>query len=507
MNRIGRFVVIMASISALIFLALTGYAQKLKPADVPENIKQTLWEERGEVKVRQWIFDNDMYVATFKFDGSTVQCYINSDGEFVRASTIIPKNTLPTSIMEYIKNNYPEFAIPVSEIREEPNTPMYYHVEVKPEVLGAKHSVLTFDLHGTLMSRVDPEGFTTPELTPQQLVQKKADEKLAESNRSKSGNKQRPQPQKKEPAAKEPKQQAQPKKQAKPKQQPQPKKQAPKKEEAESSQFADIPAAVQKSLTKKVIRPEKLQWNKEGDFYVAECVVSKQKNQLFFTPEGNWDKTLVYIPKEGVTGPMLKHLNTYFKGFKFTQGIREQRADKQDKVLVEFIEKDNSKSQISTTVVFDKLGRVIKTYYPSGDHPSDPLTKLEPDYLYKLPEDIPTTAIEAFQAKYPKVTGVEWSEDDEGYFLASYYGMRGKEVVVMEGDGTFIEIRTAANMQNINGNIKGYIKKNHKGYTITEYYTVRGLIEKKNSFYVVIQDKKTNITIPLSFTTAGQIMQ
>jgi hypothetical protein len=489
MNRIGRFVVIMASISALIFLALTGYAQKLKPADVPENIKQTLWEERGEVKVRQWIFDNDMYVATFKFDGSTVQCYINSDGEFVRASTIIPKNTLPTSIMEYIKNNYPEFAIPVSEIREEPNTPMYYHVEVKPEVLGAKHSILTFDIQGELISRVDPEGFTTPELTPQQLVQKKADEKLAESNRGKSGKKQRPQPQKKEPAAKEPKQQAKP------------------KQEAETSQFADIPAAVQKSLTKKVIRPEGLQWNREGDYYVAECTVSKQKNQLFFTPEGNWEKTLVYISKENVTGPMLKHLNTYFKGFKFTQGIREQRADKQDKVLVEFIEKGNSKSQTTTTVVFDKLGRVIKTYYPSGDHPSDPITKLEPDYLYKLPEDIPTTAIEAFQAKYPKVTGVEWSEDDEGYFLASYYGMRGKEVVVMEGNGTFIEIRTAANMQNINGNIKGYIKKNHKGYTITEYYTVRGLIEKKNSFYVVIQDKKTNITIPLSFTTAGQIMQ
>ena len=60
--------------------------------------------------------------------------------------------------------------------------------------------------------------------------------------------------------------------------------------------------------------------------------------------------------------------------------------------------------------------------------------------------------------------------------------MRGKEVVVMEGNGTFIEIRTAANMQNINGNIKGYIKKNHKGYTITEYYTVRGLIEKKTLF-------------------------
>lgn len=495
MNRIGRFVVIMASISALIFLALPGYAQKLKPADVPENIKQTLWEEQGEVKVRQWIFDNNMYVATFKFDGSTVQCYINSDGEFVRASTIIPKNTLPTTIMEYIKNNYPEFAIPVSEIREEPNTPMYYHVEVKPEVLGAKHSVLTFDIQGELMSRVDPEGFTTPELTPQQLVQKKADDKLTESTRGKSGNKQRVQPQKQGPATREPKQQAQPKQQTL------------NKQNAETNQYSEIPAAVQKSLTKKVIRPEGLRWNTEGDYYVAECVVAKQKNQLYYTPEGNWEKTLVYISKENITGPMLKHLNTYFKGFKFTQGIREQRADKQDKVLVEFIEKGNSKSQTTTTVVFDKLGRVIKTYYPSGDHPSDPITKLDPDYLYKLPEDIPSTAIEAFQAKYPKVTGVEWSEDDEGYFLASYYGMRGKEVVVMEGDGTFIEIRTAANMQNINGNIKGYIKKNHKGYTITEYYTVRGLIEKKNSFYVVIQDKKTNITIPLSFTTSGQIMQ
>ncbi len=495
MNRIGRFVVIMASISALIFIALPGYAQKLKPADVPENIKQTLWEEQGEVKVRQWIFDNDMYVATFKFDGSTVQCYINSDGEFVRASTIIPKNTLPTTIMEYIKNNYPEFAIPVSEIREEPNTPMYYHVEVKPEVVGAKHSVLTFDLQGELISRIDPEGFTTPELTPQQLVQKKADDKLTESTRGKSGNKQRVQPQKQGPATREPKQQAQPKQQTL------------NKQNAETNQYSEIPAAVQKSLTKKVIRPEGLRWKTEGDYYVAECVVAKQKNQLYYTPEGNWEKTLVYISKENVTGPMLKHLNTYFKGFKFTQGIREQRADKQDKVLVEFIEKGNSKSQTTTTVVFDKLGRVIKTYYPTGDHPSDPITKLDPDYLYKLPEDIPSTAIEAFQAKYPKVTGVEWSEDDEGYFLASYYGMRGKEVVVMEGDGTFIEIRTAANMQNINGNIKGYIKKNYKGYTITEYYTVRGLVVKKNSFYVVIQDKKTNITIPLSFTTSGQIMQ
>lgn len=255
-----------------------------------------------------------------------------------------------------------------------------------------------------------------------------------------------------------------------------------------------------------MIQPENVSWNTLSDFYVAECTVKDQKNELYFTKEGVWEKTYTFIPKEAITGPMLKHLTTYYKGYRFISAVRETRADKQDKVLVEFYERENTKTKVSTTIVFDKLGRILKTYKADEEQPSDVYAKLSPEAISKLPQDIPELAVEAFKLKYPKITGVEWSEDDEGYFLASYFGVRGREIVVMEGNGSMIEIRSEANMDNISSNIESYVKKNHKGFQISEYYSVRGLIEKKNYYLVVINDKKTNMKTPLKFSLSGQIM-
>lgn len=501
MNRMSRFFMVVFWIQLFVSISIFAYGQKIKPNSVPDDVKQTLVDEQGEVKVTQWILDGDTYIANFKVDGTTAMAYIQSDGTFIRSTTLIPKSTLPTLITEYISKEYPEFSIEVSEIREQPKVSLFYHLEVKPNVIGSKHSILTFDNAGRLLSRTDPEGFTTPELTPQQLVQEKADREIAESNAPKGKNK--PAPKAPTPAPKAEKQVTQT---AKP--DPKPKTEAKAQNvKEEDSKYAEIPSIVQKSFAKKVMQPEDLVWNKSGDFYVAEYKIKGQKNEIYFTADGIWEKTYTQLPEQAVTGLMLKHLTQNYKGARFISAIKETRSDRQDKVLVEFYEKANIKAQTSTSVVFDKLGRILKTYKPENDVPLDSYAKLNDDAINEKPKDIPTIAIDAFEQKYPKITGVEWSEDDEGYFLASYFGVRGKEIVVMEGNGTMIEIRSQANIDNISGNIKSYVKKNHKGYQIDEYYAVRGLIDKKSYFLVIIKDKKTNMESPLKFSTAGQIIQ
>lgn len=521
MNKIIRLAVVF-SIFFLLINSFDLFAQKIKSENVPDEVKQTLIDQQGEVKVSQWTMSEDIYIASFKVDGAAVMAYIQSDGTFIKSTTTVPKSTLPSAILNYIERNYPEFAVPISEIREEANVPLYYYLEVKPDVVGASVSVLTFDNAGKLLTRQDPENFETPEMTPQQIVQQKAEQKIAESNAPKGKNKQAPKTEKQTPQTEkqtpktekqtttsEPKQESStPKTEPKPKTETAPKTTPkPKAEPKEEPQDGDVPNIVQKAFAKKVMQPENLVWNTIDDFYVAECTVKEQKNELYFTKTGVWEKTYTYLPEEAITGAMLKHLTTNYKGYEFVNAIKETRADKQDKVLVEFIEKANQKAQVSTSIVFDKLGRILKTYKADEEQPSDIYAKLSINAINENPQEIPELAIASFKQKYPKITGVEWSENDEGYYLASYYGVRGKEVVVMEGNGSMIEIRSEANMDNISSNIESYVKKNHKGCQISEYYSVRGLIEKKNYYLVVVKDKKTNMTTSLKFSLAGQIMQ
>lgn len=334
MSKMMRFFTVILWIQLFVFMTSFAYGQKVKPNTVPNEVKETLQEEQGEVKVNQWILDGDMYIANFKVDGTTAMAYIQSDGTYIRTSTVIPKSTLPTLILEYINKEYPEFVIAVSEIREQPEVRLFYHVEIRPEVLGAKHSILTFDNAGRLLTRTDPEGFTAPELTPQQLVQEKADRKITESTAPKGKNKTAP-----KTTTPAPKTEKQPAQTVKP--EPKAKTETKQKEvKEEDSKYADIPAVVQKAFAKKVMQPVDLVWSKSGDFYIAECKVKDQKNELYYTSDGAWEKTYSQIPQQAVTGLMSKHLNQNFKGYRFISAMKETRSDRQDKVLVEFYEKE-----------------------------------------------------------------------------------------------------------------------------------------------------------------------
>ncbi len=565
------------------FLALTGlfllsqnslFCQKLKNEDIPDDIIQTLDFEHPGAKVSSWNLENNIFVATFKEDGSVGKIYIENSGKWLKTTYSIPKTELPSAITEYIKNKYPYYTISIALLQETPDEKMHYYIEAKPEGVGMQSSILTFNDVGALIKRIDPEGVAESkketEKKPETPNQTKSTGKTSDAPASKGapqktvakGN------DKTEPTTKTTSKPATTKAESKPtttKTTSQPattkaeskptttkttskpattktesktttsKTTEPQKAEKTKKGKAakpivdeygnvaipqtEVPPVVITAFSKKVQRPEDLNWFKIDTFYVAKCIAKMQMNDIYFTPKGIWEKTLINLPEESVTGNMQKHLNAFYKGWKFKKATKELRSDKQDMTLVEIYEKDNLKSKLFTTVIFDKTGKLIRSIDPNysldgRNNVSDEDNDLN-EYYAKMNmnidnnngDKIPSEIMNAFKAKYPRITNAQWSEDEDGNYLAAFLGARSKEICVIGKSGTILQTQMLGNVETLSENIQNYIKDKYKGYKVKEYYAVKDLIEKRNIYKVIINNKKTGIEEILWFTTGGLIIE
>lgn len=505
MSNFTRIFTLFLIALAMFWATPSLFGQKLKQEDIPDDVIQTLDFEQSGAKVTQWVLEDGVYQATFKNSGVVGTIFIQQDGTFLETRYSVPKNSLPTAIIDYVETNYPLFVIKVSQTREAPSVSMYYHIEVRPDQVGAENSILTFDDMGRLLTRTDPENFSISEEAQNYAALRsgKSEDPAPEKGKSSQSKPTQAKPAPKPTQAPKP---AAPKPERPAKPQPQLEVSVA---DADKLAPSEIPGTVNKAFTKKVPRPDSPVWYKHNNDYMVVCKVNEVRNELHFNNQGVWQFTYTDITDEQLPQGVIKHLTNYYKGYKFVYGLKELRADKQDKIMVDIIEKQNAKTKEVTTLVFDKTGKFLKAYEPGNadDAEVEGVDRLASQNLTQVDASIPTTVVNAFKAKYPKVTGVEYSEDDEGYFLATYFGVRGKEIVVMEGNGNIIETRTAANMGNINPNIAGFVKKNCKGFKITEYYSVRRIIEKKNYYRVVIFSKKSGETSALTFTTSGKLVE
>lgn len=514
MKNFGKFAVILIAMQLIVLPV--SFAQKLKPADVPSEVSQAMDFQYPYVKVSAWQLDAGVYIATFKDEGSVGKAYISPGGEWIRTTYDIKKDELPSVITEYVKTNYPEFIISTSYLEEMDNTPLHYMVEVKQEGIGFKPSQLSFSDKGELLSRKDPENFKSPTASNE--------EKIAENN--------------------PPKQNAEPKKTEKPtpvKAEPKPDK--PEKEKVEKDKpekvkaekvkpepvvtdeygnvaidESEVPEPVKKALMKKVLHPQDLNWYEIDNQYVAKCINADRTTAAYFSKEGVWDKTITALPEEAVTGPMLKHLNDFYKGFKFKTAIKETRADKNDKMLVEFYEKANYKAKVPTTVIFDKTGKLLRTIEADPETASSDLKGNEKDQLDKyyakmnmsLDEKknsaagIPENIQAVFKLKYPRVTDAEWVTNDDMNYEAHYYSARGKEVCIISPVGNIVETRLQGKPENLSATIQSFLKKEHKGCKVLDYYSVKRIAEKLNLYKVTIQEKKSKEVIDLWFNMNGK---
>ena len=531
------FILLLSVIQIITFKSNTIFAQKLKPSDVPADVVQTLEEQYSYVKVTGWQKDGENYIANIK-DGATAgKVYLSAAGEWIRTLFTVPTSELPSSITDYVKANYPDFVISVSCLEEKEDENTHYYLEVKPDGVGMKSSVLTFASTGQnkLLSRTDPEGFQDPTVKqPDKLEQAKAaaaerqaekaeaakreaEEKAAAEKAAKEAAK--------SPSAKQPSTASKPatasSKPSEPQKEAKPKKEKPepvvKDEHGNIAIKANtVPEVVSKALVKKVLHPAELNWFLVDSMYIARCLNQGKKTAVYITPAGVWEKTLTVMPEESVSGLMAKHLNDFYPNWRFKNAVKEQRADKDDKMMVEFYEKANYKAKLVTTVFFDKAGELIRTIDPdyelgggtqdSGE--DDALNKYYEKMNMELDDDdaasVPENVKAAFKLKYPKVNNVEWREGDYMEYQAIFYTTRGKEICVFNNYGEIVETWVMGKNDNLSATIQDYLKKEYKNYKLKEFYSVKRLADKLNAYKVIIVDKKTQEEQELWFNLSGK---
>ena len=577
------------------------YGQKIKPDAVPDDVKQTMDFEYSNVKITFWEQSNDVYIANFKEDNSPGKCYIHKSGQWQKTIYPVPKAELPSSITDYVKNNYANYSIAVSQLQEMPNVRIHYYIEAKPEGVGYESSILTFTEVGSLIERHDPANFDkeTKSVVDAKAANKPApapnNNATAANNGKSTSNTGKPATNTGKPAANNgkpassssttkpasssttaankpasnnapktsstvgkpasaqtankpaPASTAKPATtQAKPANNSSSAKPAtpaannsskttaannskPKKEKEEKPVYDErgnkaidantVPANIKATLSKKVQRPEELHWFRVDTFYVANFIAREQKNEVFIGQSGAWVKTYTVIPEVSVSGNMAKHLQTYYKGYRFKNAIKETRADKKDVTMVEIYEKNNWKQKLVTTFFFDKTGKLLRTVDPDYELGGQTKESAEDESLEKYYEkmnmsnkadnnsNIPKDVLNAFKAKYPHVTGVTWAETSDGSYTASYYGTRGKEICTINSYGTITETMTLGNPDNLLSSISSYIKQNYKNNKVVEYYAVKKIVDKKNFYKVIIADKKTKVEQELWFTTSGKFVE
>ncbi len=523
------------------------FAQKLKPAEVPSDVVETLDEQYSYVKVTGWVKEGQTYVASIK-DGSTSgKVYISGAGEWIRTLFNVPVNELPSSITDYVKENFPDYLISVSALEEKEDVSTHYYLEVREDAVGSKPSVLTFSSSGTnqLLSRDDPEGFQDPRVKhPDKIEQAKAAAAEKQAQKEEAAKREAAEKAAAEKAAKEaaknaPKTTAQAKPANTPAAKPasssssaskpsasQQKESKSKKEKPEpvvkdehgniAIKANTVPEVVSKALVKKVLHPAELNWFLVDSMYIARCLNQGKKTAVYIKPNGVWEKTLTIMPEESVTGLMSKHLNDFYPGWRFKSSVKEQRADKDDKTMVEFYEKANYKAKLVTTVFFDKAGKLIRTVDPDYELGGTKKESEEDDALNKYYEkmnmsldnddasSVPENVKAAFKLKYPKVNNEVWTEDGYMNYIAAFYTTRGKEFCVFNSYGELTETWVLGKNENLSATIQDYLKKEYKSYKLKEFYTVKRLADKLTAYKVIVVDKKTQDEQELWFNLSGK---
>lgn len=371
--KIFRFLLIAFTLQLALGFSYTLNAQKLKTDDVPGDVTQSFSSEYPSAKLSSWMLEGEQYVANFKDDGSNGKAYFTNDGTWVKTTYEIPTSEIPLSISKYVTENYPNYEISVCNLREMPKVNTHYYLEVRfPEVGGKEEpSVLTFDYVGNLLNREDPDGFVLRTEDPARVA-------TAQKPSKPSTKSERVEVARNDQAAYE-----KPEKPEKaPKEEPAKKGKKGKKEAAEPfdpwAKYAitetQVPTVVQKMFKKKATKPENTKWFLVGETYIGKCTVRELPVEVYISKKGAWKKTYSYMLQERITSAMVKHIETYYKGYKFIKAFKELRADKKNKVYVEFYEKKNYKKKLPTGIWFDeKTRKMIRTVDPNFEDPfNDP---------------------------------------------------------------------------------------------------------------------------------------
>jgi hypothetical protein len=421
-------------IVALFLCSFSAVAQKVKPDDVPQAVKTTFSQEFPNAKVKEWQIKDSQYWVIYKDDGAQQTSVFTTTGTLVETRTSIDKQELPDFVMQYVATEYPGYEVNSCFLIQKPKTKDSYYIEVKKAGMGTgPNSEITFTSDGKLLSRKDPEGFAVVKKEePRKKEEPKKDgvknERTskkdvadnAEDNKSanKSNNKVR------EKAAKNPNEDNKERKSKNKKDQ------YPENIISENN----VPAIVKKNFTKKFPKADEVKWfNKQGDtIYTIKCLYKEQDNEIKYTASGKWILQKIELDEKTIFPAVQKYLDKTYRKYKLSSCFKTVTFDKNGGGFeVKIIELKNKKNKLETTILFDKMGKLIKTIDP--DVPYDEENDRETSIDRRFNEE--TSNIDANETQSgTKVTLKELPTDITSYVSANYPGMVIKSAYLREID-------------------------------------------------------------------------
>lgn len=408
---------------------LDTYAQKIKPDQVPQEVKTTFYSEFPNAKIKDWQMKGDNFQVNYRDDGTSQSTLISKTGSLIETRTPIDKQEIPGFIADYVGVEYVGYEILLSELVQKPKMKDTYEVKVKKSGVGTgAESQLVFANDGKLLSRNDPQGFVASTPPVDKVAEKKENPKETNNN-SKT----------KEKAAKNPNSKEDNKEKNKSK-----KGQYPDNIISENS----VPPIVKKNFVKKFPKATEVKWfNRKGDtIYTIKCIFKEQENEIAFNSDGKWLTQKIKQDEKTIFPAVAKYLDKTYRKYQFVSSYKTVSFNKNEGGFdVKIIELKNKKSKLETTILFDKMGKLVKTIDPEYEYEQDVQKETSADRKLEEEYNKSATNLEDDNTNGIKVVEKELPSPLTSYISANYPGMKIKSSFLRDIDelGSCYEVSVA----------------------------------------------------------------
>lgn len=248
-------------------------------------------------------------------DGGT-----EGDDTPARTGEKVKPGELPSAILKYVSENYPECKIKEATFDEFEEHGTAYQVIVRKEGLNQKSNELYFNDKGGLIYDPNPPLEKQPKKTTQAATPKKKKVEVEEEEEEED-----------KPAS-----------------------------NMFSAREDDVPQAIMKSFKKRFPKAEEAEWYENDGKFEVEFMNNETKTRLGFAADGMVIVTKTEMDPGALMGPIQKHLDENYPQYKVTYAEKVIRKDRKNYFYLELFTRKRNVSPTNVQLYYDKVGRLME---------------------------------------------------------------------------------------------------------------------------------------------------
>ncbi|MCX6269917.1 MAG: hypothetical protein NTU44_01630 [Bacteroidetes bacterium] len=231
----------------------------------------------------------------------------------------ITAKELPSGILNYVKENYPEYIISKAYFDDYEELGNAYKVTIRREGVNQKESELYFTDRGKLLREDNPPPKKAVVEKNTVTEQKTTQEEVVEEET---------------PEATE--------------------------ETATEVNESDVPPLVKKNFTKRYPKAVDPVWKEDGKKYIVECYLNEVKNIFEFSADGVIEATRTEMDPKNIFNPIQRYLDDNYAGYKVRYAEKIIRKDRKNYFYVEIYSKKKNANPPELQLYFDKVGKPME---------------------------------------------------------------------------------------------------------------------------------------------------